>query len=77
MTDNGSATLSAGAVTFITANENRDHDTGINISVATPDGVEVASISVPFGEFKDGTTARRSPRPWRPRLLYALNCLCP
>ncbi|WP_046499479.1 hypothetical protein [Streptomyces odonnellii] len=57
MADNGSARLAAGAVTFVTANEDRDHDTGINISVKTPDGVEVASISVPFGVFKDGTTA--------------------
>ncbi|MFG2399119.1 hypothetical protein [Streptomyces lydicus] len=55
MTDN--VTLAAGAVSFITANENRDWDTGINLSLATPDAVEVASLSVPFGEFKDGMTS--------------------
>ena len=53
----GNAKLTGGAVTFVTADENRDWDTGIDVSVQTPEGAEVASLSVPFGEFKDGTTA--------------------
>jgi hypothetical protein len=43
-------------VWFQTADDDKDPDTGVNVSVQDQDGAEVAAGSLPYGGFPDGYT---------------------
>ena len=49
------------AIWFQTGNDDKDPDTGVNVSVQDQDAAEVASGSVPYGGFPDGYTSPAFP----------------
>ncbi|MEN3281390.1 MAG: hypothetical protein V7607_2530 [Solirubrobacteraceae bacterium] len=54
-------TLTAAAIWFQTANDDRDPDTGIDVSIQDEMGAEIATDSIPYGGFPDGYTTRLFP----------------
>jgi hypothetical protein len=57
------ATLRGASVWFQTSDDDKDPDTGVNLSVQDQDAAEVASGSIPYGGFPDGYTSPLFPLP--------------